>query len=635
MNQEKVESQFHLLGKKRFLPLFLTQFLGALNDNVFKNALIFLIVFNAAGNPQFGALPTDALVNIASGLFIIPFVLFSVIAGQLSDKFDKASVIRKIKLFEVVVMLFGAFSLYTGNIIFLLSCLFLMGSQSALFGPAKYSILPQHLTPDELVGGNALVETGTFLAILIGTLMGGLLSTTEQAITWISAAVVAFAVLGYFTSRFIPTAPSYGDDTKINWNLYAEIKQMVTNTRRKHSVFLAILAISWFWFVGASYLAQIPSLVKQTFNGTEEIVTFLLLAFSIGVGIGSLVCEKMSGHKIEVGIIPIGSIGITVFGLDLYFSANHFAGLNETTLLASSFIYSWEGIRVLLDVLGIGFFGGIFIVPLYTYIQNESEESERGQIIASNNVFNALFMAVSAVLGATLIGYYNLSVVDFFLVIALMNILVAGYIYHQVPEFTTRFMIYLLTHTMYRVRVKHLNRIPKEGAAVLVANHVSYVDALLLSSVAKRPIRFVMYKPIYDLPVLNYIFKAAKAIPIISGFQDPEVLKAAYDEIAQALENGELVCIFPEGKLTKDGEMNEFKQGIEKIIERTPVPVVPAALKGLWGSFFSHKDGKALQKLPRRFWSSVEIEIADPIPADHVSASMLHERVLALRGDRR
>lgn len=614
-------SQFALLSSQRFLPYFVTQALGAFNDNLFKNALLLLITFGGLAAQEDTALYT----NLAAGLFILPFFLFSPIAGQIADKHEKSQLIRYVKALEIVIMGLAATALFLDNPIILLALLFLMGLQSALFGPVKFALLPQHLKEEELVGGNALVEMGTFLAILGGTITAGLLFDLEQAKGWIALGLVAFSLFGYATSRYIPHAPANNPSLIINWNPITEIKNTLSQAKQTRSVYLSILAISWFWFLGASYLTQFPNFARDYLGGNTQIVTLLLTLFSLGVALGSLLCERLSGHKIELGIVPIGSLGMSLFGIDLFFACQN---LNiQSDMTALTFISDSDHWRLMFDIAMISAFGGIFVVPLQALIQNRSEEKNRAQIIAANNVLNALFMVASAIISILLLSVLDVTLPQYFLILAVLNIFVASYVYKQVPEFALRFFIWMLTHTMYRVSHKNLDKIPDDGPAVLVCNHVSYVDALILAGCHHRPIRFVMDKSIAEMKGLKSFFKIAKTIPICSPKQDVETYENAFKRIKEELEAGELVCIFPEGKLTQSGEIEEFKNGIERIIGETPVPVIPMALEGLWGSFFSHKDGHALTTRPKRFWSKVNIMAGDAVDPGEVSASMLQNKV--------
>lgn len=618
-------SQFSLLSKRRFLPYFLTQALGAFNDNLYKNALLLMIAFGGVASHEDSAL----LTNLAAGIFILPFFLFSPIAGQIADKMEKSQLIRWVKGLEVLIMSLAAVSILAGNVWGLMALLFLMGLQSAIFGPVKFALLPQHLSQDELVGGNALVEMGTFIAILAGTICAGVLFDFDDSRYWIASGVVLFAVLGLFSSRFIPQAAANDPALNINWNPFTELANTIKQARENRSVFLSIVAISWFWFIGASYLTQFPNFSKEYLGGSTQLVTVLLTLFSLGVAAGSLVCEKLSGHKVELGIVPIGSVGMSVFGLDLWFAIDQIQVVEGMTAMA--FIENSANWRLMVDIALLSAFGGLFVVPLQALIQQRSDDKNRAQIIAANNVLNALFMVVSAGVGILLLAILEMSIGDYFLVLAIVNLMVAAYVYAQVPEFVLRFFIWMLSHTLYRVSHKGLDNIPEQGPAVLVCNHVSYVDALLIAGTYQRPIRFVMDKTIAQMPGLKTFFKLAKTIPICSPKADAELYETAFKRIKSELDDGELVCIFPEGKLTQDGEVDEFKKGIERIIAETPVPVIPMALDGLWGSFFSHKDGHALTTKPKRFWSKVSLTAGAAVEPQQVSADDLRHRVLSLK----
>jgi 1-acyl-sn-glycerol-3-phosphate acyltransferase len=624
---DRDSSQFRLLSSRRFGPFFLTQFLGAFNDNVFKNALIVLIAFHttqAANN-------ADVMINLAAGLFILPFFLFSATFGQLADKYEKSALIRVAKLLELAIMGLSAVAFLFESVPALIALLFLMGTQSTLFGPLKYGILPQHLREKELVGGNALVETGTFLAILLGTMAGGLLIAIQgTGATFVATVLVVIAGLGYLASRRIPEAAATAPDLRINWNPLTETWRNVRFMRGNRTVFLSVLGISWFWFYGALYLAQLPSYTRLTLGGNEQVVTLLLTLFSFGIGAGSLLCERLSGHKVELGLVPLGSIGLTLFSVDLYFAAVPFAG--SELLGAGAFLAGASNLRVAADVLLIGLFGGLYIVPLYALVQQRSEAAHRARVIAGNNILNALFMVLSALLAIVCLGS-GMNVPQLFLLGAVLNAVVAIYIYTLVPEFLMRFIVWILIHLMYRVDEQDLARIPDEGAALLVCNHVSFMDALVIAGCCRRPIRFVMYHGIFGVPVLSFVFRTARAIPIAPAKEDPALLERAYDQISTALKAGELVCIFPEGQLTRTGEINPFRTGVERILARDPVPVIPMALRGMWGSFFSRRYGAAMMSMPRRFRARIALAAGLPKPAGAASAPALQSEVESLRGD--
>ena len=620
-------SQFTLLGKKRFLPFFVTQLLGAFNDNIFKQSLILVILFKISAGAD-----KALLINLCAQMFILPLFLFSALGGQFGEKFAKDALIRKIKFAEIVIMLVGAAGVLLGNLPLMLAVLFAMGTQSALFGPVKYSILPQHLEEQELVGGNALVEMGTFLAILAGTIGAGIIMASSDYAHIVAACVVLVAVCGYLASRAIPAASAAMPELKLDWNILRQSWLiMKLGLGQRPAVSRSLVGNSWFWFLGAVYLTQIPAYAKEWLYGDESVVTLILTVFSVGIALGSMLCERMSGHKVEIGLVPFGSIGLTLFGILLWWFSGGFpqAATAHDWLTVLSFEQAWY---VLGSILGIGLFGGFYIVPLYALIQSRTAEHERARVIAANNILNALFMVMSAIVSIVFLSVAELSIPQLFLTISLMNIAVNSYIFKIVPEFSMRFMIWLLSHSMYRVEHKGLDAIPDEGAAVLVCNHVSFVDALLIGGAVRRPVRFVMYYKIYNLPVLNFIFRTAGTVPIAGRTEDLLIYDAAFKKIAEYLRNGEVVCIFPEGKLTTDGELNEFKNGIERIIEANPVPVIPMALQGLWGSFFSRAPHKGFFK---RLWSRITLVAGAPLAAELVKRELLQAQVEALRGERR
>ncbi len=378
-------SQSKLLRQRRFAPLFWTQFLGALNDNLFRNAMVMLLGFRAASGSD---LSPAVLVNLSAGVFILPYLLFSPTAGQIADRYEKSALVRAVKLFEIAVMLLGALGLVFNSLWLLFCVLFLMGTQSSLFGPVKYSILPQHLREHELVGGNGLVEMGTFLAILLGTILGGLLIAVDGSGPYlVSTTVVAVAVVGYLASRAIPRAESNDPGLRIDCNPMRQGRQLVAMVRQNRAVFLSILGISWFWAYGSLFLAQMPDLTRQVLGGDEGVVVMLLACFSLGIGLGSVLCERLSGKRIELGLVPLGSLGLTVFGLDLFFALPEPVAGAEL-VGAAGFLARPGSPRVICDLALIGVFGGIAMVPLYAVLQQRSLPAQRSRVIAANNVVN-------------------------------------------------------------------------------------------------------------------------------------------------------------------------------------------------------------------------------------------------------
>lgn len=617
-------SQFSLLGKRRFLPFFVTQSLGAFNDNIFKQSLILAILYKLSIEGD-----RSIWVNLCALLFILPFFLFSALAGQFGEKFAKDALIRLIKLGEIAIMAIGAVGFMFDHLVLMLVALFAMGTHSALFGPVKYSILPQALREEELVGGNGLVEMGTFLAILAGTIGAGIMLSSSNYAPIVSVAIVLVATLGYLASRWIPRAAAASPTLQLNWNIFSQSwATLRLGLNQTPAVSRSIVGNSWFWFVGAIYLTQIPAYAKEWLYGDETVVTLILTVFSVGIAVGSMLCERLSGRKVEIGLVPFGSFGLTLFGLLLWWHSGQLPQSLQPNdwLMVLGHSQAWW---VLLDILGLGVFGGFYIVPLYALIQSRTAENERARVIAANNILNALFMVVSAIVSILLLSVAHLSIPELFLAVSLMNVAVNAYIFKIVPEFSMRFMIWLLGHSMYRVEHRNLELIPEEGAALLVCNHVSFVDALLVGGAVRRPIRFVMYYKIYNLPVLNFIFRTAGTIPIAGRHEDEQIYERAFRKIAEYLKAGELVCIFPEGKLTGDGEISEFKSGLTRILEETPVPVIPLALQGLWGSFFSRDPNKGWF---HRLWSRVTLVAGPAVEPQDAAPSLLREQVLHLRG---
>ncbi len=624
-------NQFQLLRERRFLPLFVTQFFGAFNDNLLKIVLVLLVTF---GWGEKAGYDPAILVPVCNGVLILPFFLFSATAGQLADKFDKAWLVRRVKLVEIVAMALAALGFGLGSLELLVAVLFLMGLQSTFFGPLKYSILPGVLRESELVGGNALIETGTFLAVLAGTIAGGLLLELDHATTAVSAVLFAVAVVGWLTSRSIPDAAPGDPSLTVRLNPVPETIKLVRFAKQDETIFLSIMGNSWFWFYGATILTILPTWAAHELNASESVVTLFLTVFCLGIAGGSLFCEKLAHHRIELGLVPLGSIGMTLFAGDLFFAtagAAHHAATAPVDWL--TFASSLGGVRVLVDLCALSAFGGMYIVPLFALIQERAPVAHRSRVIAANNIINAAWMVASALLTAAL-GASGVSGAATFLVLAVLNAVVSLYIYNMLPVFMIRFIVWTLIHTLYRLRTQGTDKLPDEGPVVIVANHVTFVDGLIMSAAMRRHVRFVMDHNYADLPVLRYLVDKGGIIPIAPKRESEEVLEQAFDSIAEALENGEVVCIFPEGKLTADGEMNDFRSGIDRILARTPAPVLPAAFHGLWGSFFSRDRGKVLGFLPKRFWSRIDLVVGDLVPVGQAESKGLEDIVRTLRAGR-
>lgn len=627
-------SQFDLLRQRRFLPFFVTQCLGAFNDNVYRQAIIGLL-FWLGVSPEQRTLYT----NIAPALFILPYFLFSATAGQIAEKLEKSLLIRITTTMEIVIMALAAVGFVMQNMTVLLVALFCTGMQSTLFGPVKYSILPSVLKPEELTGGNGLVEMGTSISILVGMIFGGLIFKLagDHGPVVAATAIILLAITGNIVSRFIPRADAGAPDLRINWNPIPESVAVMRLSRRQLAVRNSVLGVSWFWFVGTVLTSQLPTYAEVNLGGSETLYIFALALFSVGTGLGSILCERLSARTVEIGLVPLGAFGMTAFLLDLYFARSGAAP--ATGLDVSAFLQQPGSWRIVMDLVGIGLFAGFFIVPLFALIQSRTPRNELSRVIAGMNIQNAGFIVLAAVLGIVVQRFLGWTIPQVFLALAIANALVAIWIFTIVPEFLMRFLSWLLVRALYRLRLHGVEQnVPDEGAALIVCNHVSFMDALILSASIPRPVRFVMYYRIFNIPVMSWIFRTAKAIPIAGAREDPALMQRAFDEIDAALAEGELVGIFPEGALTKDGEIAAFKSGVERILQRAAergqvVPVVPMALRNMWSSMWSRRDGRmGRMRVPRRFRAPVDVVVDPPMDGALVDAPMLEARVRAMRG---
>ena len=633
-------NQFELLRQRRFLPFFVVQSLGAFNDNVYRQAIIGLLFWLGVDDQQ-----RTLYTNLAPALFILPFFLFSATAGQIAEKLEKSRLIRITTAMEIAIMSVAAIGFMLQNMPLLLLALFGTGVQSALFGPVKYSILPSVLKPEELTGGNGLVEMGTSISILVGMIAGGLIFKLagDYGPQSAAAAIILLAMLGNAVSRLIPTVDAGAPDLKVHVNPIPESRRVLKLARKQLAVRNAMLGVSWFWFVGTMLTAQLPSYAKLNLGGDETLYLVALGVFSIGTGIGSLLCEKLSARTVEIGLVPLGAFGMSVFLFDLYFARSGAATV--TGLDVAGFLAQPGGWRVTLDLAAVGMFTGFFLVPLFALIQSRTPRSELSRVISAVNIQNAFFIVMAAMLGIALqmeqlkigdttLPMPGLSIPQLFLCLAVANTLVAIWIFTIVPEFLMRFLSWLLVRSLYRLRLYGIEKhVPDEGPALIVCNHVSYLDALILSASIPRPVRFVMYYKIFNVPVMRWIFRTGKAIPIAGAKEDPEVMRRAFEEIDAALADGQLVGIFPEGALTRDGDIATFKSGIERVLERRPVPVVPMALKHMWTSMWSKRDGRLRQmRVPRRFRAHIEVVAGESVDGREATAAALETRVRALRG---
>jgi 1-acyl-sn-glycerol-3-phosphate acyltransferase len=619
-------SQFALLSQRRFAPFFWTQFCGAANDNLFKFAFTVLVTYQLSVS----WLPPAKAGLVIGALFVLPYLLFSATSGQLADKFEKTTLIRLVKNLEIGIMALAAWGFYAAHVPLLLACIFLLGLHSTLFGPVKFAYLPRHLTERELTGGNGMVEMGTFVAILLGNVVGGLLiATPVVGPHHVALACFALAIVGRAAAQWVPHSPATDPALAINWNPVTETWRNLKLAHGHLVVFRTLLGISWLWFFGSVFLSNFPAFAKDVLHGNEQVASLLLVVFSVGIGIGSLLCETLSRRHVEIGLVPLGAFGMTVFAIDLYFASR--ALPPAAPMGAAAFLDIVAHWRVTVDLLLMSLSAGLFSVPMYALMQLRTPATHRARVIAANNILNALFMIAAALIAGALLDA-GLTVPQLFLAVGLANAVVAAYIFLLVPEYLLRFIAWVASRLVYRFKVTGDEHIPTEGAAILVANHVSFVDAVLLMAASPRPIRFIMDHKIFRIPVLGAMFRLAKAIPVAPQKVDAATYERAFAEAKRVLDDGDLLCIFPEGGITQDGTLQPFKGGVMKILESNPVPVIPIALTNLWGSFFSRiEGGRAMRKpLRRGLFNRVGLVGGAPVPADQVTPELLHARVGAL-----
>lgn len=628
-------SQFGLLAQRRFAPFFWTQFCGAANDNLFKFS------FTVMATWQLGAawLPPDMAGLVIGAVFILPFLLLSATSGQLADKFDKRALIVWIKRLEVAVMLLAAVGFWRHDAALLLGCVFLMGVHSTLFGPVKYAYLPCHLHESELTGGNGMVEMGTFVAILLGSVAGGLLvALPDHGPQYAALACLALALLGLAASHGVPPTPAAAPQLRICWNPVAETWRNLALARQQWPVFMALIGISWMWFFGAVFLANFPAFAKESLHGSEQVAALLLTVFSVGIGAGSLWCEKLSQGHVEPGLAPLGAIGMSVFSIDLYAAVQALPAVADGTALSvAEFVARPGHWRVMADLALLSFSAGIYSVPLYALIQAQAAPERRARVIAANNILNALFMIAASVLAALLLRA-GLSTQALFAAVGLVNVLAALYAVRTAPGLLLRLAAKLIARLTYRFQVRGMEHVPATGPALLVANHVSFIDPVLIMAACPRDVRFIMDSRIFRAPGLGLVFRMARAIPIAPHHEEPLVYHAAFEQAVRALQAGEVVCIFPEGGITRDGQLQPFKGGIMKILARAreqglaDVPVAPLGLSNLWGSFFSRieKAGAMTRPFRRGVFNRVALRAGPPVSGDATSPRELQARVQAL-----
>lgn len=622
---------------ERFRGLFWAQFLGAFSEAFFRRSLLALMVYQGLAGTK---TQENAVLELTFLVFTIPYLLFSATAGQLADKLDKGVLIQRIKIFEIVVGFVAAAGVLLESVPLSLTALGLLGVNSALFHPLKYATIPRLVRESDLIEANAAVETGTKLALLLA--VTGALLTAGRGIgphfwCWV---LFLSALLGYFVAQMIPPIVSSAPHLQVEWTPFAPTFDAATRARETRPVFLSVLGVAWYGMLGASLWTVVPFYSLSTLQAEPEVTGFLLALVCLGGAFGASLCGKLSLGRLELGLVPFGSLGVSLSLAYLALWCTPVTPRAGQAMDLGQFLSVSHGWHVSISLLSTAVCAGLYIVPLHTFIQQRTSAENLGRVVAACNILTASL----ALLGVFAFAAFTRKMPDpavSFSLLALLNFLAGLYIYTLIPEFFLRFLAYLLNHIIYRLKISEQSAIPHVGPALLVGNHVSFIDWLIILGNVQRPVRFVMWHTYYNLPLVKYLFRDAGAIPIASGKTHPEILSAAFESIDRCLAEGELVCIFPEGQLTSDGEVGEFRNGVERILERRPVPVVVFALRGLWDSLFSRQPKRSLNsRLKRLFRPSVTLlfgpRLASPPPGSlHGFAKRLRDEVLELRQNER
>ncbi len=597
-------SQFDLLKDIRFAPLFVTQFLGAFHDNLFKNALVVLLVYGVLNSQAQTGMAPEVLVTLATGIFILPFVLFSALGGQYADKYPKDKVIRVIKVVEIGVAVLGAISLLSGSVNLCLLTLFALGAQSAFFGPSKYSILPQHLDEDELIGGNALLSTGTFLAILVGTIVGAAFVTMSAGIVMVSLLLIAVAVAGYFSSRYIPDAKAGDPTLKMNYNIVTETYKIIDQLfGYKRSVIESALGVAWFWFLGAVFLSQLPNFTEGVLGASNTVFTLFMVLFSVGIALGGLLNNRLLHGRVEAVYVPLAAVGITIFSIDLFFAGNGYQGGTEESLMSlSAFLSALSSWRIIFDIFLIALCAGLFVVPLNAIIQHDTPEDIRSRILAGSAILNSIFVVASSVISAILLSM-GFGITSLFLMCALANLAVAIYVCQLLPAYFMKSMMQVVLKTLYKVEVHGIENIKKAGPrAVIVSNHVSFLDAPVLAAFLPGKPMFAVNSFVANWFWVRPFLKMVDAFPLDPT--NPFSLKGLIKEV----EKDKHCVIFPEGRLTETGALMKIYDGPGMIADKSGAMVLPVRLDGVQHTPFCRLKGK----VPLRTFPKITMTILEP-----------------------
>ncbi len=608
------KNQFQLLETRRFLPLFITQFLGAFNDNVLRYAFIILVTFRIA--TQLG-MNIQILVAIGGGIFTLPFFLFSATAGQIADKYDRSLLIIFAKCLEIVIMLFAVVALYKESLSLLLMALFLLGTQATIFGPLKYAILPDQLAEDELVAGNGLIEAGTFLAILIGSIIGGAFILITHGTAIISTIIIAISILGLISSVFIPRTHQTAPQLKINFNFLTETFKVVNYSKQFWDIFLAILGISWFWLYGFIFMNEFNSYTKNIIHANQYVVVLFFTLFSIGIGIGSLLCNRLLKGRVSANYVPFGALGVTIFTIDLFFASSHFQTLQQAQLMGvREFISHYHSWRIIIDLFLIAISSGLYTVPLYAILQHRSPVEYRARIIASNNIMNALFMVVASAATLFLVHVLRFSELHIFLTVAILNGVVAIYICKLLPDALLKSFAKWILDLFYRVEVRGLENYYAAGDRfIIIANHTSFLDAGLLAAFMPDKLTFAVNTFTARKWWIRLFLRMVDAYELDPT--NPMAIKSLIEYVAQ----DKKCVIFPEGRITVTGALMKVYEGPGLVADKSQAKILPVRIDGAQLTFFSRLRGK----IKLHLFPKIILTISPP-QSFHVAADMIGRR---------
>ncbi len=601
------DNQFSLLTTKRFLPLFITQFLGAFHDNLFKSAMVAVLLFDTVGGVAQAGDQEKILVTLATAVFILPYVLFSALAGQYADKYSKDSVIRRVKMVEIAVAVLGAVALLSGSLVLSFVTLFALGAQSAFFNPSKFSILPQHLEDHELVGGNALIGVGTFLAILVGTIIGMTFINIPFGLWILSGMFIVSAVVGYLSSTKIPLAPSVDKDLKVTYNIVAESYRIVSSIfTGKRTIIESALGIGWFWFMGSVFMSQMPNFTRLNLAANEHVSALFMVLFSVGIGVGGLFNSKLLRGRVEALYVPVAAVGVTIFAIDLFFAGRYFenniAVFDAELMGLGAFLNTFTGWRIVVDVFLIAAFAGLFVIPLNAIFQHDCDDDTRSRQLSGLSIMNAGFIVLSSVLSSILFGI-GFTVPMLFLVMALMNLGVAVYICQLLPAYLLKVIMQAILKLFYKVEVRGLENLKDAGPrAVIVCNHVSFLDAPVLAAFLPGKPMFAVNTFVAEWFWVRPFLKMIDAFPLDPA--NPFSLKSLIKEV----EKDKHCVIFPEGRLTETGSLMKVYDGPGMIADKAGAKIVPIRLDGVQHTPFSRLKGK----VPLRTFPKITMTILEP-----------------------